>query len=414
MKDKSVFAIIVAAGSGNRCPGPRAKQFLNLKGKPIYTRSVQAFQETACVSGIIIVGPGNNAAALLEMQALTETFPKVIKVVAGGKSRTESVANGLKALRSSGNITENDPVLIHDGVRPLVTPELIRQVAGKVGPDQIAIPTTTPTATVKKISGETITATIDRETTGLAQTPQGVTYALLEEAVSHWLKHPTSAITDEGSLIENLPPERRQQIIMNNVSGDPDNLKITFPKDLQKAETILDERENLKPVSPDNLPYKPRVATGFGYDVHAFAPQRKLFLGGLEIPHPLGLAGHSDADVLIHALVDAILGAIGAGDIGRHFPDHDPTYKDLSSLFFLQRTMRLVQKRGFHLEAADITVVAEQPKLKPHIPEMLTRLHRCIAQPCQLNIKATTSEGLGFTGRREGIAAYAVATVTAT
>ncbi len=414
LKDKSVFAIIVAAGSGNRCPGPKAKQFLDLKGKPIYIWSVQAFQESPCITNIIIVGPGNNAAALLEMQTLTETFSKVIKVVAGGNSRTESVANGLKALRLSCNITADNPVLIHDGVRPLVTTKLIHRVAVKVCPDQIAIPTTTPTATVKKISGDTITATINRETTGLAQTPQGITYALLEEAVTHWLKHPTTTITDEGSLIENLPPQRRKQIIMNNVSGDPDNLKITFPKDLQKAETIIAEREKLKPASPDNIPYKPRTATGFGYDVHAFAPQRKLFLGGLEIPHPLGLAGHSDADVLIHALVDAILGAIGAGDIGCHFPDHDPAYKNRSSLDFLQKTMLLVQQRGFYLEAADITVVAEQPKLNPYIPEMLTRLHKCIAQPCQLNIKATTSEGLGFTGRREGIAAYAVVTVTAT
>jgi len=411
LRKKSVFAIIVAAGSGNRCPAPRAKQFLKLQGKPIYTWSIKAFQETPCVAGIIVVGPGSDDAALLEMQNTTRTFPKVLKVVAGGSSRTESVSNGITALRLNSDIAENDPVLIHDGVRPLITPDLIDRVADQVTPSQIAIPTTTPIATVKKIVGQTITKTIDRETTGLAQTPQGIPWALLREAITHWHNKPTVTITDEGSLIENLPSEKRKKITMMNVAGAADNLKITFPKDLQRAEIILSEREKLQDDISDT-PYKPRIATGFGYDVHAFTPNRKLILGGIEIPHPLGLEGHSDADVLIHALVDAILGAIGEGDIGRHFPDSDPMHKNRCSLDFLEKTMLLVRQQKFYLEAADITVVAEQPKLKPHIPEMQTQLLKSIALPCQLNIKATTSEGLGFTGRREGIAAYAVATVT--
>lgn len=413
MIKRSVFAIIVAAGSGNRCPGPRAKQFLDLLGEPIYIWSVKAFQETPCIDGIIVVGPGGNNDALLEMQALTKTFPKVIKVVAGGSCRTESVSNGITALQTISDVLENDPVLVHDGVRPLITPELIGRIADQVSPDTIAIPTTAPTATVKKIAGQTIIETINRETTGLAQTPQGVPFALLRDAINHWRNHPAVTITDEGSLIEYLPREKQSQITMVNVPGDPDNLKITFPQDLQRAETLLSEREVLKTDISVNT-YKPRMATGLGYDVHAFAPNRKLILGGIEIPHPLGLEGHSDADVLIHALVDAILGAIGAGDIGHHFPDNDPAHKDRCSLDFLTKTMLLVRQREFYLEAADITVVAEQPKLKPYIPEMLTRLQKSIALPCQLNIKATTSEGLGFTGRREGIAAYAIATVTAT
>lgn len=413
MIKKSLFAIIVAAGSGNRCPGPRAKQFLKLQGEPTYIWSVKAFQETSHVTGIIVVGPGSDDEALLEMQNLTRAFPKVLKVVAGGKSRTESVSNGITALQTNCDIAENDPVLIHDGVRPLITPNLIRRVAEQVTPNQIAIPTTTPTATVKKIAGQTITATINRETTGLAQTPQGVPWALLREAITLWRNNPAVTITDEGSLIENLPSEKLNQITMMNVPGDADNLKITFPHDLQRAEAILSEKERSQK-DTSNTPYKPRIATGFGYDVHAFAPNRDLILGGIEIPHPLGLAGHSDADVLIHALVDAILGAIGEGDIGHHFPDDDPAHKNRCSLYFLEETMLLVRQRKFHLEAADITVVAEQPKLKPHIPKMQAQLLKSIALPCQLNIKATTSEGLGFAGRREGIAAYAVATVIAT
>ncbi|MEA1922357.1 MAG: 2-C-methyl-D-erythritol 2,4-cyclodiphosphate synthase [Pseudomonadota bacterium] len=406
---KPVFAIIVAAGSGRRCPGPQTKQFLNLDNQPLYLWSVKAFQECSAITGIVIVGPNHNPNALLEMERATTPFAKVVAVVAGGNSRTESVNIGVTTLTATiTTLSKTDPILIHDGVRPLVTAELIVKVAEQVGTRQVAIPTTTPTATVKKIVGKTITQTINREEIGLAQTPQGVPYGLLCEALDYWKKNPAKPITDEGALIENLPPEKRIDVTTINVAGESSNLKITFPEDLKLAETLLQKK------MAQEIPYKPRQATGFGYDVHAFAPTRKLILGGIEIPGHAGLAGHSDADVLIHALVDALLGAVGAGDIGQHFPDNDPTFKNLCSLHFLERAMTIVRERGFYLEAADITVVAQQPKLAPHIPAMLTILKKTIASPCQLNIKATTSEGLGFTGRREGIAAYAVATVTAT
>ena len=405
---KPVFAIIVAAGSGRRCPGPQSKQFLNLNNQPLYLWSVKAFQECPDITNIIVVGPRQNPTALFEMGQKTTLFDKVIAVVAGGDSRTESVNIGVMTLAAKiDTLSEIDPILIHDGVRPLVTTDLIGKVAEQVEAEQIAIPTTTPTATVKKIVGKTITKTLDREEIGLAQTPQGVPYGLLREALDYWKKNPAKPITDEGALIENLPPEKRIGVTTINVPGESSNLKITFPEDLQQAESLLQKE------SSQEKPYKPGQATGFGYDVHAFAPNRKLILGGIEIPGHTGLAGHSDADVLIHALVDALLGAVGAGDIGRHFPDHDPAFKNLCSLHFLERAMAIVREKGFYLEAADITVVAQQPKLAPHIPAMLTILKKTIASPCQLNIKATTSEGLGFTGRREGIAAYAVATVTA-
>jgi 2-C-methyl-D-erythritol 2,4-cyclodiphosphate synthase/2-C-methyl-D-erythritol 4-phosphate cytidylyltransferase len=386
---------------------------MDLNGEPIYIWSVKAFQKTPCITGIIVVGPGHDNQALRDIQVRTAPFPKVLTVVAGGSCRTESVNNGVTALQANCKITEPDAVLVHDGVRPLVTPDLITKVADKVSLNCAAIPTTTPTATVKKITGETISHTINRVETGLAQTPQGVSYKWLREALSHWHNQPAANITDEGSLLENLPQNHRRQIKMINVAGDPDNLKITFPQDHQKARMLLDERRNLNKGDCPPI-YKPRTATGFGYDVHAFATGRKLILGGVDIPYHLGLDGHSDADVLTHALIDAILGAIGAGDIGHHFPDHDPAHKNRCSLDFLGHTMQLVKRQGFYLEAADITVVAEQPKLKPHIPEMLIKLKEKIVLPCQLNIKATTTEGLGFAGRREGIAAYAVATVTAT
>ncbi|MCD6292294.1 MAG: 2-C-methyl-D-erythritol 2,4-cyclodiphosphate synthase [Deltaproteobacteria bacterium] len=404
---KPVYAIIVAAGSGRRCPGPKSKQFLTLNHQPLYLWSVEAFQKCPEISAIIIVGPKYNPQALHEMKQKTTAFSKVTTVVAGGNSRTESVNIGVATLAATtADLSKTDPILIHDGVRPLVTTALISSVAEQVGPEQIAIPTTTPTSTVKKIVGQTITQTIDRTEIGLAQTPQGVPYGLLREALDYWEKDPTKPITDEGALIENLPPGKRVGVTFVNVAGESSNLKVTFPEDLQQAEALLQKRE------PKKITYKPRQATGFGYDVHAFATDRKLILGGIEIPGHVGLVGHSDADVLIHALVDALLGATGAGDIGQHFPDKDPAFKNISSLYFLEQTMTIIRENGFYLEAADITVVAQTPKLAPHIPAMLTTLKKTIASPCQLNIKATTSEGLGFTGRREGIAAYAVATVT--
>jgi 2-C-methyl-D-erythritol 4-phosphate cytidylyltransferase/2-C-methyl-D-erythritol 2,4-cyclodiphosphate synthase len=405
---RSAYAIIVAAGSGRRYPGHQSKQFLDLCGKPLYLWSIEAFQKCTVIDGIVIVGPKQNHQALLEMQQKTALFDKVISVIAGGDSRTESVSKGVAVLATMDKkLRESDSILVHDGVRPLISNELIVKVAAQTAPQQVAIPTTTPTATVKRITGQKITETIPREELGLAQTPQGVPYGLLCEALKHWQKNPSTPITDEGALIENLPPNRRANVNVVNVPGDPANLKITFPQDLQQTEIVLQKN------SCQEVRYKPRQATGFGYDVHAFATNRKLILGGIEIAGHMGLAGHSDADVLIHALVDALLGAVGAGDIGQHFPDHDPAFKNRSSLYFLEQTLAIIRESGFKLEAADITIVAERPKLAPHIPEMLTILKETIASPCQLNIKATTTEGLGFTGRREGIATYAVATVIA-
>ncbi len=405
---KSAYAIIVAAGSGLRYPGPQSKQFLDLCGKPLYLWSTETFQKCPAITGIVIVGPKQDHRALIEMQQKTVLYDKIISVIAGGKSRTESVSKGVAALEANGvKPHKSDSILIHDGVRPLISNELIVKVIAQTNPQQVAIPTTTPTSTVKRIAGQYITETIPRANLGLAQTPQGVSYGLLCKALNVWQKNPETPITDEGALVENLPQNRRSKVRFINIQGDPENLKITFPQDLLQAEMLLQKK------SYSETTFKPRQATGFGYDVHAFAENRKLILGGIEIADHTGLAGHSDADVLIHALVDALLGAVGAGDIGQHFPDHDPTFKNLSSLHFLEQSLTIIRKRGFKLEAADITIVAEKPKLAPYIPQMLVMLKKTIASPCQLNIKATTSEGLGFTGRREGIAAYAVATVIA-
>ncbi len=405
---RAVFAIIVAGGRGSRCPGPQAKQFLNLCNRPLYLWSVAAFEKVPAVRGTVLVGPAGDPEKLEAMRRAVTNHPRVIGVVAGGESRTASVACGLEELQRHPGVSARTPVLIHDGARPLVSPELIRRVSEKISPENVVIPVTRPTATVKLLARDKIRRTLPREEIGLAQTPQGTTCGILGQALEFWRQNPQLPVTDEGQLVENLFSSQPEKISMITVQGEKFNLKITYPEDLKIAEALFNpDRED------SGSTFQPRWSTGFGYDVHAFAPERKLILGGIEIPGHPGLAGHSDADVLIHALVDAILGAIGGGDIGRLFPDHDPAFKDRSSLDFLDQVLAGMRAKGFQLQSADITVVAEKPKLAPHIPAMLTCLRRTVGRPCQLNIKATTSEGLGFTGRREGIAAYAVATVTA-
>ena len=206
--------------------------------------------------------------------------------------------------------------------------------------------------------------------------------------------------TDDADLVENARPGT----LIRWVTGERRNIKITFPEDPALAAFLLQTQ------NPEQELIQPMITTGFGYDVHRLTPGRNLVLGGVTIPHSQGLAGHSDADVVIHALVDAILGAIAAGDIGQHFPDSDPSYKNADSLEFLTYAAQLAATKNFHLQAIDITIVAQQPKLAPFLRQMHQAIKDTLAIPCQLNIKATTTEGLGFTGRKEGIAAYAVVT----
>ena len=407
------YAIIVAGGSSRRCPGPRAKQFLQLRGLPLYLWSVTAFAECSAITGIVLVGPATDESGRAAMSVAVRPFNKVLAVTAGGPSRTASVACGLKALHQYISPDQPAQVLVHDGARPLVRTGLITRVAAAIDEKQVVIPVTTPSATIKELDTENqITNTLDRTNIGLAQTPQGLPLSLLQKGLDYWQQQPQKKVTDEGSLIEMLPPEQRRGVVIRAITGEERNLKITVPEDLRIAEALL--TPPTEPTSLSKSRPQPARATGFGYDVHAFTSGRALILGGIEIPDHPGLAGHSDADVLIHALVDAILGAVGAGDIGRLFPDHDPAYKNACSLDFLKKAAALAQERGFAIEACDVTVVAQSPKLTPFFPNMTKKLTEALnGHHCQLNLKATTTEGLGFTGRREGIAACAVATVTA-
>jgi 2-C-methyl-D-erythritol 2,4-cyclodiphosphate synthase/2-C-methyl-D-erythritol 4-phosphate cytidylyltransferase len=394
-----VFAIITAAGSGQRCPGSKRKQLMPLLGKPLITWSLEAFSQVERLTGMVIVGPADNDQDMEEIKSAVAAFKKIIKVIPGGDNRQSSVFKGLTALEPLADT--DDPVLIHDGVRPLITPELINRVIDHGNPDTVIVPMLKAAETVKLLTGnDRISRTLPRQQIGLAQTPQGAPFSLLWDAYQAGNEEIWARATDDAELVENARPGT----LIRWVDGEHRNIKITFPEDLALAEFLL-QTEN-----PEQKMTQPIITTGFGYDVHRLTPERKLVLGGITIPHSHGLTGHSDADVVIHALVDAILGAVAAGDIGRHFPDSDPRYRNADSLKFLTYATELAAAKSFYLQSIDITIVAQQPKLAPFLPQMHQAISDILTMPCQLNIKATTTEGLGFTGTGEGIAAYAVVT----
>ena len=394
-----VFAIITAAGSGQRCPGSKRKQLMPLCGKPLVTWSLEAFSQVERLTSIVLMGPADDDQALEEIKSAAAAFKQVIAVIPGGSSRQASIFKGLTALEPLAGT--NDLVLIHDGVRPLVTPDLINRVIDHGSPDTVIVPIIKAAETVKLLAGnDRISRTLPRQQIGLAQTPQGAPFSLLWNAYQAGNEEIWARATDDADLVENARPGT----LIRWVDGERRNIKITFPEDLALAEFLL------KPENPELKMTQPIITTGFGYDVHRLTTERKLVLGGVTIPHSHGLAGHSDADVVIHALVDAILGAVAAGDIGQHFPDSNPRYRNANSLKFLTYATELAAANSFHLQSIDITIVAQQPKLAPFLPQMHQAISNTLTMPCQLNIKATTTEGLGFTGTGEGIAAYAVVT----
>ncbi len=392
-----VFAVITAAGSGQRFSGTKRKQLMLLLGKPLFSWSLEAFSQVERLTGIVLVGPADDDHALEEMKSVAAAFEKVITVIPGGSSRQASIFKGLTALEASADA--NDLILIHDGVRPLATPDLINRIIDYCRPDTVVVPVIRAAETVKLLAEDgSISNTLPRQKIGLAQTPQGAPFSLLWDAYQAGNEKIWARATDDAGLVENARPGTPTRW----VDGERRNIKITFPEDLALAEFLL------QPENPEPKMTQPMMSTGFGYDVHRLMDGRKLILGGITIPHFQGLAGHSDADVVIHALVDAILGAIAAGDIGQHFPDSDPRYKNASSLEFLTYAADLAAKKHFYLQSIDITIVAQQPKLAPFLPRMHQVISDTLTTPCQLNIKATTTEGLGFTGTGKGIAAYAV------
>ena len=383
-------AIIAAGGAGLRMGASTPKQFTELLGVPILIHAIRAFREVPTIGPIIVVAPAQHlerTQALLTLYQLADHCT----VVTGGTLRQDSVRIGLDQVEPDCPL-----VAVHDGARPLIAPKDIRRCLETAARHGAAIMGVPVKDTLKAVRADTsIRNTVARESLWQAQTPQVVRTDLLKKAFAK-ADQDNFIGTDEASLLEH----GGWPVMM--VHGSETNLKITRMDDLLMAEALLMQNQSSS-----------EVRIGHGFDAHRLVAGRPLILGGLEIPHAFGLLGHSDADVLTHALCDAILGAIGAGDIGRHFPDSDPQYKGVSSIRLLAQVIELAAAQHFRLHNADITVVAEHPKLAPHFPTMRKILaEACRVEPDTINLKASTTEKMGYTGREEGISAHAVVLMT--
>ena len=376
---KTCAAVIVAAGSATRMQGID-KMLVPLAGVPVVLRSVRALAASDCIDSLVIV---TRTECMETLRTLCAEVSKPVTVVAGGASRPESVLAGLAALPEGTELAA-----IHDGARPLVTQAVIAEAVEAAGRYGAAAPAVPVHDTIKQAENGLVRATPERKTLFAVQTPQVFDVKLLKTVLRAAMERGI-ALTDDCSAVE----AAGKPVVLTQ--GCEENLKITTPVDLTLAEAILKRRKTMR--------------IGHGYDVHRLTEGRKLILGGVEIPFQRGLDGHSDADVLVHALMDALLGAAGLRDIGVLFPDNDPAYKNISSMLLLDRVMQTLERAGYAVGNVDVTVLAQRPKLKDYIPVMRENLARAMKIPLDcVNIKATTEEGLGFTGSGEGIACHAV------
>jgi len=377
MTARATAALIVAAGKGLRAGGAIPKQYQRVAGKPLLAWTLDAFLGHPEVDRILVVV---DREAQDHWQPLIADRPGVTPCFGAG-NRQQSVLNGLEALNASAP----DLVLIHDGVRPFISPGLISRLIAGSPAGGGAMPGLAVTATLHRVNGERCGDVVPREGLWRAQTPQCFDYAAILAA--HRAAAGTAHTDDVAIAVE-------AGLTVRAIDGEAANFKVTTPGDLIRAEARL---------------RGPDIRTGSGFDVHRFGPGDHLWLGGVRIPHSRGLIGHSDADVALHALTDAILGACAAGDIGQHFPPTDPAWRDAASGQFVTHALELLQAAGGALLNADLTIIAEAPKIGPHRAAMQAEIARLTdLEPGRVNIKATTTEGLGLTGRGEGLAAQAV------
>lgn len=372
---QTTAAVVVAAGAGLRAGQPLPKQFARWRGKPVVRHSVEALL-AAGVAPIVVVIPAG--AENLAQQALAGLD---VVLVTGGQTRQQSVHRGLEALEAEAP----DLVLIHDAARPRLTREVIDRLRAALTAHEAAIPVLPVVDSLAHVSGVMMGQPADRATLRRVQTPQAFRHAAILAAHRAWAGAPEAG--DDAQVAQ------AAGIAVALVEGDEALHKLTFAADFSRDAA-------------------PPVRIGSGYDVHRLADGEELWLCGIKIDHNQGLAGHSDADVSIHALVDALLGAIGAGDIGQHFPPSDPQWRGASSDRFLAHAVSLVAEAGYAVGNVDVTIICETPKIGPHRDAMRARLAELLGVDIgAVSVKATTTERLGFTGRGEGIAAQAVASL---
>jgi 2-C-methyl-D-erythritol 4-phosphate cytidylyltransferase / 2-C-methyl-D-erythritol 2,4-cyclodiphosphate synthase len=382
-----VTAIIAAGGRGARFGSDRPKQLLTLAGRPILQHSVEAFVRSDRIAEIVIALPAGLAAT---PPAYLRGSAKPIHIVEGGERRQDSVANAFARVAAISEL-----VLIHDAARPMVSAELIARTIDAAAEHGAAIAALQATDTVKRGNGDgVIVDTLPRSEIFLAQTPQVFRRAVLRDALA--LAGRSADATDEAMLAEAAGHH------VHLVDGDPRNIKITTPADLEAAERSF----------PLRAAAVGALRIGNGYDLHRLVAGRPLILGGVTIPFEKGLQGHSDADAVCHAVTDALLGAIGAGDIGRHFPDTDPQWKDANSIVLLARAGEIVADAGYAIGNVDVVVIAQRPKLAPHVETMRVNLARALGiDASQVSVKGKTNEGVDSMGAGEAIAVHAVALV---
>ncbi len=388
-----VIALIVAGGKGLRARGENAdqgpKQFASLAGQPVLRWSVAAFAQNSAVSSVHVVIPAG-----YDQAAKDAISPHIANITTGGATRQASVAAGLAALF---DVPDDAIILVHDAARPLLPAAVIDRCIGAFSDPAVAgaVPALPVVDTLAVGGNGRLGATVDRTTLARVQTPQAFRLGVLRAA------HACASAQDASDDAQMV---RAQGGNIAVVEGAASLLKLTYTEDFTMAEAMIAAQQ------PNRLH---RTAVGMGYDVHRLEAGKSLWLGGIEIAHDRGLAGHSDADVALHAITDAILGAIGAGDIGTHFPPSDPQWKGARSSLFLDHAANLVTQAGGHIDHVDLTIICEAPKIGPHRPAMRARIANLLHIPeNHVSVKATTTERLGFTGREEGIAAQAVATVS--
>jgi 2-C-methyl-D-erythritol 4-phosphate cytidylyltransferase/2-C-methyl-D-erythritol 2,4-cyclodiphosphate synthase len=375
-------ALIVASGRGQRFGGERPKQWQPLAGRPLLRHCLERFCGHPRVGAVrAVIHPEDR-----DLYDQTARELDLLAPAEGGPTRQESVRLGLESLAGA----PPEVVLIHDGVRPLVDAGLIDRVLDGLAQHSAVLPGLPVTDTLKRVTAGRVLGTVERSGLWRAQTPQGFAYEAILAA------HRAAAgagLTDDVAVAE------AAGLVIATVAGDEANLKITERADLARAERLLAPRLHTR--------------TGLGFDVHRLGQGDGLMLMGIRLSGPFRLIGHSDADVGLHAVTDALLGALGAGDIGTHFPPADPRWAGADSALFLEHARGLIEAAGGRIEHVDATLVCERPRIGPHRAAMVARLAGLLGlDPGRVSVKATTTEGLGFTGRREGIAAQAIATVS--
>lgn len=384
-----VSAIIAAGGRGSRFGGAQPKQLVTLGGVPILKRSIDAFLNGYAFDEVVVAVPS-------ELAANPPSYLDDVIVVEGGERRQDSVANAVRAVAPSSQV-----IVIHDAARPLVSPSLIERTIAAAIEHGAAIAALQARDTVKRADASRIIRdTLPRDEIFLAQTPQAFRVGVLRDALLRG-----EALAQAGTLTDATDEAMLAEAAGHHVhlvEGDPRNLKITTPDDLDIAERLLG--------APSA---RSAIRIGNGYDLHRLVVGRPLILGGVTIPFEKGLDGHSDADAVCHAVTDAVLGAASAGDIGRHFPDTDPTFKNANSIELLRRAVAIVQATGYSVSNVDVVIVAQRPKLSAHVDAMRASLADALGiDRQQVSVKGKTNEGVDSVGAGESIAVHAVALIT--